>query len=126
MVLIFSLHCEAFSRLMVFIDFPPPRSRQHPGHRVLDAGGDLSSGSSESHTDVARRNELRYAPGLVNSSGCLHAGSRGQVLAYREVEAVLIYDRRIGTPTPGTTSFWPVGRRGEKPGRRWRKRFCTC
>jgi len=55
---------------------PTPKSRQHPGHRVLDAGGDLSSDSSESHTDVARRGESRRTPGLVDSSGCWHAGSR--------------------------------------------------
>ena len=56
----------------------PPKSRQPPGHRVLDAGGDLSSDSSEGHTDVARRDELRCTPGFIDSSGCLHAGSRRQ------------------------------------------------
>ncbi|MBA7588159.1 hypothetical protein ES708_30209 [subsurface metagenome] len=75
---------------------PTPRSRQHPGHRVLDADGDLSSGSSEGHTDVAIRDGSRRTHGLVDSSGCLHAGNRRHVLAYREVEAILIYDRRIG------------------------------
>ncbi|MBN2551276.1 MAG: hypothetical protein JXB06_00840 [Spirochaetales bacterium] len=33
----------------------PPRSRQPPGPRVLDAGGNLSSDGSEGHTDVAIR-----------------------------------------------------------------------
>jgi len=51
-----------------------------PGPRVLEVGGDLSSDSSESHTDVARRDELQRTPGLVDSSGCLHPGSRGRVL----------------------------------------------
>jgi hypothetical protein len=55
---------------------PRPKSRQPPGQRVPWAGGDLSSDSSESHTDVARGDELRRAPGLVDSSGCLHADNR--------------------------------------------------
>ena len=38
-------------------------------HRVLEDGGDLSSVSSEGHTDVARRDESRRTPGLVDSSG---------------------------------------------------------
>jgi hypothetical protein len=52
---------------------PTSKSRQHPGHRVLDAGGDLSSDSSESHTDVARRDEAWRTPGLVHGAGGLVA-----------------------------------------------------
>jgi hypothetical protein len=73
----------------------PPRSRQHPGPRVLDVGGDLSSGSSESHTDVAIRDGSRRTPGLVDSSGYLHTGSSGHVITYRG--AGLRYDRAIAT-----------------------------
>jgi hypothetical protein len=54
---------------------PTPKSRRSPGHEVGEAGGDLSSDSSESHTDVAIRDGQRGAPGLVDSSGCLHASS---------------------------------------------------
>jgi hypothetical protein len=65
----------------------PPKSRQPPGYRVQGPGGDLSSGSSESHTDVARRDESRRTPGCVNSSDCLHTvGRRGPVLSFWEGE----------------------------------------
>jgi len=39
--------------------------------------GDLSSGSSEGHTDVAIRDNSRRTQGFVKSSGGLYADSRG-------------------------------------------------
>jgi hypothetical protein len=91
---VFSLHSVPTLRLF-FPPVPPSKSRQPPEPRVQGAGGDLSSDSSEGHTDVARRDESRRTPGLVNSSGCLHTGSRRHVLACREVK--WFYDRTNGT-----------------------------
>jgi len=59
------------------------------------AGGDLSIGRSESHTDVARRDESRLTPRLAGSHGCLHTGSRGQALSCCEVQTIVIYDRPL-------------------------------
>ena len=88
---------KAVTQRGAFLGPPPPKSRPHPGPRVLDAGGDLSSGSSESHTDVARRDESRYAPGLVKCRDCKHTDSRWQVLAYREILRNLVKIYRFPT-----------------------------
>jgi len=43
--------------------------------------------------DVAIRVGSRRIHRFVKSSGCLHADSRAHVLVYRELEAILIYNR---------------------------------
>jgi len=103
--------------MVVFSYSSRPRSRPH--HCVLDAGGDLSSDSSESHTDVARRDEPRRAPGLVDSSGCLHLGSRryvycrggplarssGSQLSACSVKKPINHEHKTGTSKDYTQSF---------------------
>jgi len=65
------------------------------GHRFRVGGGDLSSDSSKSQTEVARRDGSRRTHGFMDSIGCSHAGSRRHVLACREVK--WLYARTKGT-----------------------------
>ena len=65
---------------------------------------------------------------IAERACCKYSGRIGRSAAGKgfDEEAGWPLQPMFGTLRPGTTSFWPVGRRGEKPGNRWRKTSCKC